>query len=777
MAAVGLWLYLRTANPVLDGKVSLAGLQGPVEVLRDEYGIPSIFAANERDLYRAIGYIHAQERLWQMDLYHRIAEGRMAELFGSAQVETDRFLRTVGIARAAEQEESLLGAQERLLLQAYADGVNAWLTKPPRALPPEFLILRAKPQPWTVLASLEVAKLMAWDLTSWQSELSHQALAARVSPALMKEVENSLLQPGPIILEGFAEWQTKPALPVHGLAPHRTPNEPSLMPDGALRLLGLASLARASNAWIVDGRYTASKKPMLANDMHLALQLPSQWFLVGLHGGSINAVGMTLPGLPMIIVGNTARVAWGLTSSMVDDLDFFIEKLDPQSPDRYVTAEGSRPLEIRTEQITVHSGAPVTVKVRSTHRGPLLSDVLPGSSNQLLSLRWTGQDPAQSIAALMKMNRAESAAELIAASKGFGGPPLVLLATDAAGDIQVKLIGNVPVRGQGDGSVPMPGWLLGADWQRMLSFDEQIGGKQPPGGHVISANNQIVGSEYPYLLTRSYGNPYRAQRIAQLLEGRTNLTAADFAAQQLDVKDLLALRYLPHAVRAARDAKRMNEAALLSSWDGQARSDSVAASLFYTWQLELRQRLAQDELGERATKIPLCLVSAVLDAGNSPWVDDTRTPQRETLEELERAAMIQAVQQVRGRPWGDALTMHVDHVLGSVPVLDKLLGLNLAPQRGIGSHDTVNMAYFTGDQPPFHSSYGATQRYVADLGNLDDGGGFALPSGQSGVPFSPHYRDQVSLWQKGKLLPIPLDRQKATQRAVHRQSLLPPAAQ
>jgi penicillin amidase len=799
-------LYLRTARPDVSGEHTLAGLSHPVEVWRDSLGVPHLWADGEADLFRAMGYVHAQDRFWQMELFRRVADGRMAEILGPRMVDTDRFLRTVGMGRAAAETERTLDPRSRALLQAYADGVNAWIRGHRGALPPEFVVLRFSPEPWTVRHSLAIGKIMAWDLADWSIGLDLQRAVDAVGPERARDLVPAYPEWGADILGADATWRGKagapaavptaaakrPAAPAAPAVPKPVPGgatgvgSPELragrvpvpyVPREALALLEGSTIAHASNSWVIGGSRTRSGKPILANDMHLSLRAPSLWYLAALHGGGFNVTGMTLPGVPVVVAGHSDRVAWAYTNAMVDDTDFFIEQTDPADSTRYRTPDGWARFEVRPETIRVKGAEPVLHHVRVSRHGPILSDVDPRGGDRVLAMQWTAQRPSGEVDALMEMNRARSAEEFEEALRGFGNPHQNVVFADADGNFGYHMGGTVPVRRSGDGLLPAPGWTGEADWVRTLDFDEKPRVMNPAEGFIVTANNRQLGpgSGYPFRISSNFFPPYRALRIRQMIETGRAFTADDVARQQMDVQDPFALRHLARAVRAADAAGERQAAAELRAWNGRAELDSRAAALFYSWFEALRRRVGEDEFRGKPMYFPRSTLEAILEAGDSPWVDDVTTPQRETLAELSAAAMTEAVASAGGKSWGELHATVIEHPLGVVGALNRTLGLNVGPFPNRGSGNTVNVAGYGGTRPPFTNSYGPSQRHVVDMADPDGAGGFVLPTGQSGLPFSVHYQDQTPLWREGRLWRVPLDRRKAEARAVDRMILRPGA--
>jgi penicillin G amidase len=775
LALAGL-AYLRSAEPSYSGERPLPGLSARVEVLRDSLGVPHIHARDERDLVRALGYLHARERLWQMELFRLTAEGRLAEVLGRDVVPADRFLRTVGFGRAAEANLAVLGAEEREILEAYAEGVNAWIDGRTRALPPEMVILRHRPERWLPRHSLGISKLMAWDLASFAAGLDLQRAIDAVGPELGRDLLPHYPEWAEVILGAEAAWKTTgkdapaccsgerrlavSAAPIPGI------------PAAAIPFLEAASVARASNSWVVSGALTHSGKPILANDPHLAYRSPGLWYAASLSGGRIRAAGVTIPGIPAVILGRTPAVAWAWTNAMVEDVDFFVEQLDSAGT-RYRTPDGWREIETREETIRVKGSESLVHTVRSTRNGPLISDVEPRSGARVLAMRWTALEPTTELAALLAVYRAGNAEEFDRAIRGVNNVHQNVLFADTAGRIGYRMVGRVPVRRSGDGLLPVPGWTGEGDWLRYLEPEELPALMDPLEGFIATANDRQLGPEYPFVISPTWAAPYRGMRIRQMLRDSDALTARETSRQQMDVLDLHALRYRGHAVRAAERAGETEAAAALTSWSGHAHADSRAAALFYTWYERLRRRIAADEFGDRPMYFPRSSLDRILDEGTSRWIDDVRTDTVETLEGLSALAMLDAVETVGRSTWGDLHELRMDHALAGVRPLAWILGLNVGRGPIGGSSHTVDVAGFGSEGPPFVTAHGASMRQVVDLADPDGSGGLITPTGQSGIPSSRHYRDQHALWRDGRLWLLPLEPSRQESRARTRMILTP----
>ena len=742
-------LYVRSARPQTEGEMTFAALGSTVEIWRDSLGIPQLFGDDEHDLLFAQGWVHAQDRLWQMELFRRVAQGRLAEILGPDLVESDRFLRTIGAWRAALAQEAAVPHATRRVLEAYAAGVNAWIAHHGGALPPEFLALRFRPEPWTTTHSLAIEKVMAWDLSAWGT-----AVAATRSEAISAERARWLNATWP-------DWA--PTILEQSVVP---------VPDRALAFLEGVSIARASNAWVVGGSRTRSGRPILANDMHLALRAPSIWYLMALHGGVWDVAGMSLPGVPFIVAGHNAAVAWGFTNAMLDDVDFFRERLDPADATRYLTPAGSEPFRIVRESIAVRGASPVEFDVRLTRHGPVLETIADGAGPDPIALRWAAHDPSRTLEAIPALNRARNAQDVIDAVRMLDNPHQNVVFADTAGNFGYVMGGRIPVRGAGrpPPDAPVPGWTGEWDWNGWLpqALHPQV--LNPETGYVVTANNRQVAGADGARISGHWEPPFRATRIREMILAGAELTADDVHAMQMDVRDALAARFRHVAVAAARRAGLAAPADLLDAWDLEARVDSRAAAFFYIWYDRMRRAVRAHLWEDREGPLPADAFNDVLDGAELPWAG---AASQAAFDSAAAHAAVEADSIVAGRDWGALHTVRAAHALSASALLTRLLGLDVGGLPAGGSPTTVNVSQYEVSAVPIRAAYGASQRHVVDMGDVDGAGGFILPTGQSGLPFDAHYRDQWQRWLHGGLWRIPLDRAAASARTVRRLTLRP----
>ncbi len=762
VAAGGGYLWLRQSLPQIEGTIEVAGLGAPVTIVRDRWAIPHIEAERPLDASFALGFVHAQDRLWQMEFQRRLGAGRLAEIVGAAALPSDRFMRTLGLYRQAEASLAHLTPDTVAWLEAYAAGVNAFLARRNGPLPPEFLILRqSKVEPWRPTDSLVWLRMMALDLaTNYRDELARVRLARRLSKEQIADLWPSYPESAPITLAELAR-----ALPWDQLAAVLPP-----APPGGV----------GSNAWVVDPARSTTGGALLANDPHLHLQAPGVWYLAHLETPELALVGATLPGIPAVVLGHNGSIAWGFTNTGADTQDLFIERVDPEDPARYLTPGGSAPFAVREEVIEVAGDAPVVLNVRATRHGPVLSDLLPDAAarfgaDHVVALAWSA--PAEddlAIQALLGIDRARDWTGFVAALRDVGAPMQNIFYADGSGHIGFIAPGRVPIRKHGDGRWPVPGWTGEYDWTGWVPFDVLPRALDPPGGVLFNANNRIVPPDYPYLLTADWEAPYRARRLAELLK-RAALGPAEFAAMQADLLSLLAQDLLP-VMLAAKPSGPAAAAAMarLKGWDRVMRADAAEPLIFAAWYRELSRLIYADEMGDlfhsfwhvRPQFMELVLSSRQV------WCDDIRTDPIETCAELAAAALDAALLDLgrrfgddpEGWRWGDAHVARMTHpVLAGQPVLARLFDIEVPSG---GDSVTVDVGHFNpGNQRwPFASTHAATYRAVYDLAHLD-ASQFVTATGQSGNPLSRHYRDLTTLWATGGSVPIERDRASYRQGA------------
>jgi penicillin amidase len=766
LGAAGLgggYLWLRGSLPQVDGEIDVAGLGAPVAIVRDRFAIPHIEARTPLDASFALGFVHAQDRLWQMEFQRRLGAGRLAEILGAQALPGDRFMRTLGLYRLAEASLAHLEPQSVAWLEAYAAGVNAFLHSRTGPLPPEFLILRhQRLEPWRPADSLVWLRVMALDLaTNFRDELTRARLARRLSAEQIADVWPTYPESAPVTLVELAR-----ALPWDELA--------AALPPGAPGGIG-------SNAWVIGPARSTTGAALLANDPHLGLQAPGVWYLAHLRAAGLELVGATLPGVPAVVLGHNGAIAWGVTNTGADTQDLFVERVDPEDPARYLTPDGPAPFERREELIAVQGAAPVALTVRATRHGPVISDLLPDAAamfgaDRAVALAWSAlAEDDLTLETLLNVGRAQNWQEFVAALREVGAPMQNVHYADTSGHIGFIAPGRVPIRANGDGRWPVPGWTGEYDWQGWIPFDALPRMLDPADGVLFNANNRLVPPDYPYLLTADWEAPHRARRLARLLE-RDAFGPADFAAMQADVLSLLAQDLLPIMLAAAPSGPAAADAlARLEAWDGAMRADAAEPLIFAAWYRELSRLIYADELGDmfdRFWHVRPQFMERILTE-RQVWCDDIRTERAETCADLAAAALDAALLDLTRRfgddptawRWGAAHTARMRHpVLGDQPFLSSLFDIEIATG---GDSVTVNVGHFDprNEQRPFASTHAATFRAIYDLADLDRSR-FVTATGQSGNPLSRHWRDLTQLWADGGSVPVRRDGASYRQQAI-----------
>ena len=728
LALLGFRLWVASFVPPLAGREAVRGLGDSVVVLWDSLAVPHVIARSDTDFFAALGYLHARDRMWQMDLLRHAAEGRLSELFGARTVAVDRSLRGLEIAGIARVRVRHASATTRAAGAAYVRGVNAWLATGVRAL--EFRLLGHTPEPWRLEHSVAIGVLEAWDLRSDNGEIQRARAAAELGEAKAADLSVPYPKSAPVIVEssrgpGPTRWRSGSA----------------------------DAQAAASNAWAIGPSHTRSGKPILENDPHLGLRTPSIWYLVGAHAPGYEVVGVTIPGLPPVVLGHTASHGWGFTNGMIDDLDYVQERISTDTA-RYLTPAGWKPVEVVVETLQVKGRDPVIYRRHRTANGPLVDAGWRPDSQTAYALRWAGQQSSDELAALIGMARATNRREFEAALETFRSPEQNIVYADSSGTIAYDLAGFVPMRRSGDGSRPEPGWTGGGGWERTLRPAELPRVVNPASGYIVTANNRIVGDAFSIPIRADYDLGYRAERIWEMLRRDTAVTAAIVARQQVDVENVFLRRLAPLAAAAADAAGRAALGERLIRWDGSMAAERTEPTLIWSWYRELQALTYDDESPRFRPSAPL---HRWLMAGQSPWFDDRRTPEREDLPAVARRAMVTVLSRGDPRPWGDEHSLTEEHSLGAIPVVGWLAGFNVGPLRHGGGNQTVNVCHSSEYVPPFTCTDGPSMRHVVDFGDVDGAGGFILPTGQSGNPRSRHYRDQLRRWQRGELWIVPVD--------------------
>lgn len=793
---------IRRSFPQADGEATLPGLSATVHVDRDRWGVPQIYADTAEDLFAAQGYVHAQDRFFEMDFRRHVTSGRLAEMFGPDQVETDAVIRTMGWRQVAEQEWELLDDEARGYFTAYADGVNAYLQdRSPGEVSLEYTLLELdgldhQIEPWDPVDGLAWLKAMAWDLRgNYNDELDRATLAAegysdeQIADLYPQYPDQDHI---PIITEGEVVDGEFTADSGSAADENRPPEPDSMVGVDNARhaaatldeVMGSFGDDLGSNSWVLSGELTDTGEPILANDPHLGPVMPSIWHQSGLRCRTVNescpfdVVGFGFAGLPGVMIGHNGQISWGLTNLGPDVTDFYLEHIEG---DQYLVDDEWHDLHVREEVIEVAGGDPETITVRATDNGPLMSDLddgvpdaaaepapedVDGSADEYgLALQWTALQPGRTAEAIFGLNSASDFADFRAAAELFEVPSQNLIYADVDGNIGYQAPGKIPIRGAGDGTRPAPGWDSSYAWEGFVDFDEMPYMYNPDEGFIVTANNAVVDDDYPHLLTHDWAYGYRSQRIRDMVESAGDQISVDDTVQmQLDSANTFAPPIVDAVSALEFDGAEAEAIALLEDWDLDQEIDSAPAAVFNAvWRHLLLH--AFDELpdgvkpggGERWGHV----TADLLDDAESPWWDDPSTEAVETRDDVLRLAVADAVDELTSRlgpdqdewTWGQLHTLTVTHQSLGTSGIGMVESIFNTDAIGVpGGSGNVNANGWNA-QNGYEVNAVPSMRMVVDMADLNQSRWINL-TGNSGHAFHRNYADQLPLWQEGETLPM-----------------------
>ena len=742
--------------PQISGALTLPGLSSPVEVIRDRWGVPHIYAANAHDVFFAQGYVHAQDRLWQMELNRRTAAGRLSELFGAVALDTDRAVRTFGFYRLGQADWANADDDVRQVVTAYTHGVNAYLGDPSAKMPVEFTLLGHRPEPWKPEDCLAFARVMVWQMShAWYGEIVRAQLIEAVGEERAADLEIHYPHLSPLTLPSGIEFNRLDA-------------------DGTLKGARGPFLNRGlgSNAWAVTGSKTTTGTPFLCNDMHLPLGLPSLWYLAHLVGGLYNVTGVSLPALPMVLVGHNARIAWGMTLAFTDCEDLFVEEFDSE-PRRYRFGDEWREAQVIREEIRVKGREPHVEQVIVTQHGPIISDVV-GYPQKRLAVNSMALRPCPAVRGWLKLNGAGNWDEFVEAMRLIEAPQLNVAYADVDGNIGYWVTGRVPVRAKGNGMTPAPGSTGEYEWVGEIPFEEMPHALNPKQGFFVTCNNRIVPGDYPHFLGSVWMNGYRARRITDVLMSKAKLSPDDFAALHVDYTCLPGREFAQRLESFATDDPDAQLALeRLRAWDGNLSTDSVGGTLYEVTRYHLARNLLEPGLGKELTLRlmgvgfhPLLMAAnefyghdtvvmlRLLDQPDSWWVK-----QAGGREVVITRSLKQAVEWLRkelgpdvsGWQWGKLHRASFPHAMGIQKPLDRVF--NRGPLPIGGDTDTPCQTAIAPNDPYDNKAWAPSFRQIVDMGDLSRSV-VIHPPGQSGQLGSPHYDDLAEPWVKGEYIPM-----------------------
>jgi penicillin amidase len=757
LAAAGVgaaWHRLaRKPLPKTEGTIEVDGISGPVKIRRDRWGVPHIEAASHDDIFFAEGFCHGQDRLWQLDFYRRVVRGRISEMAGTEGLEIDRLMLTLGIRRVAEREAATLPDEHLRRLEVFCAGVNAAAATAP-APPFELQLLRLRFEDWRPVDVLSLGKLLAFGLsTNWEKELLRSDMTRALGPELAARLDPGYPSDNPVASQ--EPWGGE------GLAVAE-------QIDAVRRAIGFATEASGSNNWAISGALSKTGSPLIAGDPHLPPSMPGIWYQVAFNRQDRFVRGASLPGMPGIYMGQGNDVCWTFTNTMADIEDLFVERIEN---DHYLFRGEWHPVQRTIEEIPVKGRAPEVLEVRTTHHGPIVNEALGADEAEPLALRWLTLDESAFFPGMYDLDTIESGPELVRRLEGHTSPASNLIWADRHGSIGYKLIGRLPIRRGNCPDLPKPGWTGEFEWEGTIPYAELPEVVDPPSGFVVTANNRIVGDDYPHHITSDWLDGYRARRIEQLLRSSDEHDLDDFETMQTDVHSIPGLEAVSRLSRLEPAGQRERYAIeRLRSWDGRLDPDTIAGTIYQAFLLRLAREVARAAIGDRD------LAERWLDRADNGFTPHVTSPWRWHSHLMDLWA--EADDELIGRPWdglvleslagalddlsdrfgpdpdswrwGEIHEMEFPHPLGEAnPLLRRLLNRRIEVG---GAQETVCQIAFDPNDP-YRAIWAPSWRMVADPTDPDRSR-WQMFSGQSGHPASPHYDDLQAAWQAGRTQPM-----------------------
>lgn len=733
----------------------LKGLEKPVKVYYDSIGVPHIFASTQSDLYLATGYVMARERMWQMDLLRRVTLGRLSEIFGDEYIQTDLLLRSMRYSEKSERVLNSSGQEISLALKMFSEGVNKYIDEYKGNYPVEFFILGYEPEKWTPIHSANLISYMAWDLKAGWSELVLEQIATKVDSIHLAEI--------------------LPDVPAENITIFKSDSNKLLASNIILNLIKLDKLGcdilSGSNNWAVSAKKSSTGKPLLANDMHLAFNVPGIWFQMHqVVEGELNVTGLAVPGQPLIVVGHNDSIAWGMTNTYVDNLDYYEETINPADTNQYLFNGEWKNFEIRDETIVSKGGAKHEIQYRLNHRGPVVSG-FKNIKDRVLTIRWVGDFESNEFRSIYLVNRAKNWEDFKNAFSTFKTISQNIAYADCNGNIGLYCCAGVPVRKRDKIFAVLPGATDEYDWQGLVPFDELPHVYNPECGYILSANNKTIDNSYPYHIGTWYALPYRYLRIKKMLEGKEKLDIHDFENMQNDFVSTYAEEFTQTMLKLIdsndiQDKTMLEALDILKQWDYNMLAQLVAPTIFECWIGILTEQLYKDELGDEIFQQFISVyqlssfgINTILKNRNSVWIDNVETDKIETLNDIANESFIKTIQELKDKlgsdistwQWGNQHKLVLRHPLAKVKILDRVFKLNRGPfSVGGGSH-TVSPYKYQVARPDL-VVHGASHRNIFCPGNWDSSIS-VIPTGNSGICVSKFYCNQTRLYINGEYHP------------------------
>ncbi len=790
LAYVYRWLMTRPV-PDLDGSLQLPILDAPVTIRRDTHGIPHIEASSQADLFRAQGFVHAQDRMWQMEQMRRITDGTLAELFGKPALEADQYARTIGFRRIADRELAELWPHELETLKWYCQGVNAYMIQRGNNLAAEFRLLRYTPEPWQPVNCLAIGKLIGWAMSvNWDGEILRLLLRKQLGAEAAADLDRVSMADTPLILDELEERDAERlVLTAQALLQEY---------EKVKEFLPFAPAGQGSNSATVAGTRSESGHPMMCNDPHLQVAMPGSLYEQHLTAPGLDATGAMFPGAPGVVFGHNQHVAWGITAAITDVQDLFVERLHPEQPDQYECDGAWLPLESVEESFRIKGETePVTKTIRFTRHGPIISDLVPEVDGLPIALQWTGTDPGHTFHCLHEILVAGSCTEAMAAFAEWNCPALNVSVADTQGNIGYGLIGRHPIRGQGRGLLPSAGWDTANDWQGYVPYTDLPSIHNPPSGVIVTANNRITDPDAEVWLGCDFDPGYRAQRITQYLEDLPTITPADLRRAQLDSYSTFAAALTAVLIRLEpTDTWEKYALKVLADWNFRMETTSEGALIFHY----LLSALLDEAFGTKLDSLyprflgkssnPLFtnssfkikalphLLELLQHSVQSRWYHDTANDRERTREIFLQDALQKGVHTMRQEmgestrkwAWGRIHQIRFSHLMGSVFILRPILNRGPYPIEGDATTPMQTTAEL--GTPASLVQVSPAYRNVMEIGNWDTMQS-VVNTGQSGHPMSRHYNDQIGMWREGEYHPMPFSAQAVAENTVYTLHLEP----
>ncbi len=754
----GLFRWIDHPLPATEGVVALEPLINTVDVFTDEYGVPHVFAENEKDLFFTAGYIAARDRLFQLSMVALAVKGELASVLGEKYVKTDIYLRTWRIHDTAKKLVENMRPKNRVVFKAFCEGINYRINEIRGDPPVEFKILNMEAPLWDPTIVAGYARMMAHEMSSsWQPEIVFGA----VQSFFGNEKLNELIPDEKVDLPTIA----------HNKIDKRFFDE-VINNEFSLRdFFGEKLSDIGSNSWVVSGKKTNTGEPMLANDPHLAFTQPPRWYEIRLKGGRFNVSGVCIAGIPMPVIGQNKNVAWGFTNTMVDDLDFFVESINGVDKKKYKKGDRWKDIVEKKERISIKGRRDTVITVRLTDNGPIISDIHPllKNSETAISMSWTGHWTTKELDAWVSLTTMADWDGFTRGVRDFGVPGQNIVYADIKGNIGWRPAVYVPIRKKGYSMVPRPGHDTTYAWKGRVPFEKMPYLYNPEKGYISTANNRTIDKSFPYYISGLWADPSRAERIESFLDSSNIITMEKMKALQTDYFSELAKDIVPHITKLDRGFKldgHKRAMQFIKEWDCVEHKNSEAAYIFHSFLYSLTKNIFKDELdliGDSYFDIFLNLkyitnrnLRLVLDNNHSTWIDNINTTKKiETIDDILIQSFYDAydlIVELSGPnwsnwKWGNVHTLTHKHALGDVSILNYLLGLNIGPFKSGGSDGTLNAGGYS-RTTPFIQTSGASMRRIVDFSNLNETQ-MILPTGQSGLPNSPHYKDQVEKYNSG----------------------------